>query len=357
MSKKMRDSNIELLRILAVLGVIILHFNGTYGNAFQYVEAGTINYYTLRYLESLFIPAVNLFVMISGYYLCNSAKRVIMKPVYLIIQVIVFSEFTYALAVIRGSVPFSLKTAVGHLIPCNYYVILYAVVYLLSPYINLVIERLEEKQLKLFLGLSFSLFSVWPILVDVLQELLNREFQGLNSIGLMGDQNGYTIVNFFLMYIIGAYIKKVDVRWSIKKSIIMVISCSVALTIWSILLPQTAWGYCNPLVIMEAVAVFLLFKQLRIQNRFINIAAKSVYTCFLFHGYFVQQLPVSKFVEENVLILLSYIMISVLSIYFICWCAYCIYDVLEKYVLRKILKVLDKVVIDIKPQDKGELCK
>lgn len=56
-----RDSNIELLRILTICGVVILHYNGT--QAFSFVNDNSLNYYILLFLEGLCICAVNLFDM------------------------------------------------------------------------------------------------------------------------------------------------------------------------------------------------------------------------------------------------------------------------------------------------------
>ena len=60
-----RQSNIELLRIFAALGVIMLHYNYYYG--FKSIEFNTPNYYILLTPESINICAVDLFVLISGY--------------------------------------------------------------------------------------------------------------------------------------------------------------------------------------------------------------------------------------------------------------------------------------------------
>ena len=50
----MRKSNIELLRVLTMMGVIILHFNNAYmGKALFYVKNGSINFYILYFIESL----------------------------------------------------------------------------------------------------------------------------------------------------------------------------------------------------------------------------------------------------------------------------------------------------------------
>lgn len=86
---KERQSNIELLRIVAIIGVIILHYNGEY--AFDVVEQTGINCWILCSLESVFICAVNVFVLITGYFLSCTEKRNLWKAIELVVQRSFFS--------------------------------------------------------------------------------------------------------------------------------------------------------------------------------------------------------------------------------------------------------------------------
>ena len=56
------------------------------------------------------------------------------------------------------------------------------------------------------LVLILVLFTVWPTFFDLIQGVLGKELLGISTIGMYGSQYGYTIVNFVLMYIIGASI-------------------------------------------------------------------------------------------------------------------------------------------------------
>ena len=144
--KKERQSNIELLRILLIIGVIILHYNNkTMGGGFEYVKYGSINFYILYILESVFICAVNLFMLISGYFMINSMKRSLWKPIELFVQVIIFSLGLYVLKIIVNADDFSVKSLVGRFIPSNYFVVLYCTVYIISPYINKLMLSLDKK--------------------------------------------------------------------------------------------------------------------------------------------------------------------------------------------------------------------
>ena len=60
-----RNSSIELVRILAMCGVVLLHYNNaTLGGGLTYAVGA--NRAVLMLLESLFICAVDLYVLISG---------------------------------------------------------------------------------------------------------------------------------------------------------------------------------------------------------------------------------------------------------------------------------------------------
>lgn len=90
--KNTRQSNLELLRILATLFVVIVHYNNTgSGKAFLYTDAMPLHYEILLIFEMLAICAVNIFVMISGYFLCTSTQVKISKIALLYIDVIAIS--------------------------------------------------------------------------------------------------------------------------------------------------------------------------------------------------------------------------------------------------------------------------
>ncbi|MBQ8084725.1 MAG: hypothetical protein IJ232_01300, partial [Lachnospiraceae bacterium] len=206
---KERQSNIELLRIVAIIGVIVLHYNNpSIGGGIAYAQEGSINYYILYFLESLFACGVDLFIIISGYFMCTSYKKNMWRLVELIVQVIIFREALYLVRVAFKSELFSIRGIVSAFIPANYFVILYGVVFILSPYINFLLNRLSEKCFHTLMIVSICLFSVYPTLIDILGEIRGEPFRGLSSIGMYGSQWGYSAINFLLMYLVGAYLRK-----------------------------------------------------------------------------------------------------------------------------------------------------
>ena len=179
-----RNSSIELLRIIIMHGVIILHYNnGEIGGVLLHANPGSINWFYLFFSENLFICAVDLFIMISAYYLTDSQNRKTIKVVELIIQVIVFREAFYVMSTLLNKEPLSLKEFLINLLPVNYFVILYGVLYIISPYINILLDHLSRDALKKFLVVVLLLFSVWPVTVDIIETIYDNQLNGVSSIG------------------------------------------------------------------------------------------------------------------------------------------------------------------------------
>ena len=198
-----RKSNIELLRIIMALGVIILHYNNSkITGAFNYVRQDSINQYYLIFTESLFVCAVNVFIMISGYFLCMTAKRRFVKVIELVLQVILFNAAGYLIRILITELEFTFTGFLMELLPRNYYVILYLVLYIISPYLNCLITKLDRRQFNKLIIECMLVFSLWSFAVDILENICNTSLQGLSSIGSYGSQYGYTIVNFVLVYLI-----------------------------------------------------------------------------------------------------------------------------------------------------------
>lgn len=337
MAKRERQSNIELLRILAIAGVIILHYNNPVaGRGITYAAEGSLNFYILYFLESIFVCAVDLFILISGYFMCESKKRSLWKPIELLIQVMLFQEGIYLLKVILRIEMFSLKSAFVTLIPSNYFVILYCVVYLLSPYMNEMLDKLSEKSFRTLVLLSVCLFSVYPTMIDVLGEIRGSRMIGLSTVGMYGSQWGYSIVNFMLMYLLGAYLKKGNaglLKWNTWKLVTLLFLDIVLIVVWArvndsvgYLTERSAWEYCSPLVIFAAITLFVLFSRISLGvNMVINRLAGGAFTVFLLHNVLLPYLQIDKFVTGNTFVMLLHMLISVVLIYVVCWGVHVVY--------------------------------
>lgn len=349
---KKRQSGIELLRVCTMLGVIILHYND--GRAFVYVSEGGLNQYILYFLESICICAVDLFVLISGYFLCTTEKRSLGKVVELFVQVIFYKGIWYILMSGLGYTEFSVKLLIRAIIPNNYFVMLYSALYVISPYINIVLKNLNRSMKKKLLITMLLLFSVYPILADAVEEILETEIMGLSTVGAWGSQSGYTIVNFILMYLIGAYIRLENIRLRKRNSVLIGLLMVCGIFGWSIANEYTlvhgirsAWCYHNPFVIALAVVLFLCFKEMNFYSKWINELAKAAFTCFLIQGLFLDYVNIESAVSSSWWKMLLHIGIVAIGIYLASYVIYKIYDWMMRKLMSYLTIVVDKIDISI----------
>ena len=179
------------------------------------------------------------------------------------------------------------------------------------------------------------LFSVYPTIVDVLSELRGSIWLGLSTVGMYGSQWGYSIVNFSLMYILGAYIRVFDRNnISNKRMSLLLILNTVLITAWAVIndkvgfiMEKSAWEYCNPLVICNAYLLFKIFSNVKIKNSsIINSISSASFMVFLIHEFILGFFNVKKFVNINPFVTMMHVCVCVIVTYLICWGINIIYE-------------------------------
>lgn len=342
-----RNSGIECLRIITMLFVVLLHYND--GRAFTYVADGRANQYLLFFIESVGICAVDLFVLISGYFLSGTKKRSALKPLELMVQTTVFREVEYVVKALIENSSINVKRMIVLLIPNSYFVILYTVVYFISPYINVVMHNLTKRQWYYFLGILLTVFSVWPTLVDFSEEVLGTEWFGLSTVSAWGSQQGFNVVNFMLMYVLGGYLRYCGIPEKINKLhvllpawIVVVFGIFVGALITENMTRmemRSAWVYHNPLVIASAVLLFAMFVRLNITSNLINKISAASFTCFLLHNKIMVLFDIQTAVRSNAVVLLVHMIFVAVSCYAMAWVAHKLYHWLFGWVIKLLARM------------------
>ena len=324
-----RNASVELLRILMGCAVVVLHYNFIPSGGGAVANASGFNYYLLMLLESACIVAVNVFMIISGYFSGDKTRLNLAKPVRLLAQLMIFNFIIYLVnaCVIPGGDGLSLMGIISSLVPANYYVILYIVVILLSPYLNYMVAKLSDKNFKQLMMLLVMLFLVYATAVDIVEEVMGKSSTGLSSIALSGSGAGYTIVNFLLCYLIGSYLKRCDLKKFSKGGLFVGWAVSLAgVFAWSLLLPSTAWMYSNPLVMLQAVTLFMLFARREIKGQWICGLAPASFSCYLIHGALLHHIDFEFVQTASAWYLICHLFITIVAIYIISWVAQTIWD-------------------------------
>lgn len=270
--KKERNSSIEMLRILAMLGIVIMHTNGAVmehasgtGFAWTQIENGIFN------------AGVSIFVLISGYFgIRRSTQKLIELEstviLYAVLSALVGCYFGKAsiLSIIKAFIPVSTN--------CYWFISCYILLMIFSPYINRAIDSMSELQHRQLLLLMSAVFLVAPTVIYY---------------SVLGG-GGKNVINMLLLYFLGSYIRKysLDERFD-KKSLLKILIATTALNVLLNSLISIATGGkphipfardCSVFIVIEATVLMMFFMKVEFHSNFINRVAKHVFAVYLFEG-------------------------------------------------------------------------
>lgn len=346
---KTRQSGVELLRILAMCLVIVMHYDSA--NVMKATMSGSQNL-VLMFFTGIAACAVDVYVMISGFFLSSSEKRSFSKIAALIIQVIIFHVVWYLFDVFTGVYQFSARTFISKLVPNNYFVILYMAVYIMSPYFNRAFRGLNDRQWDKLIITALVLFSVWPTLVSLSQEVIDTEWDGLSTVTRWGSAHGFNVVNFSLVYLVGAYVRH-RFPGKIKSTRLLACAGCVVLVIFAWAFShrfladygmRSAWEYHNPLVILLAALLLKLFSQLSLQSKWINGLSAASFTVFLMNMRCLKLAGVDWAVSSGTLVMTLHLLLIPAVIYLAVWPVYALYHYTVDRLLQPLYRWLDQKV-------------
>lgn len=319
-----RESSFELLRIICCIMVIALHIcNLVFFVAEKYSEGGII---ALRILYSFSIVAVDVFVLLSGYFMINSNKRSLGKVITLFFMCSGYSILFYLLkCVYHGEI--SCKALIYSAIPQSYYVWLYCTLYIVSPYLNMLVEKFNKSMYKRLITVLLLLFVVWSSIVNCVSCAFGLEVTDIYTVSQTGTDRGFTIVNFVVLYFLGGYIRRYQNGITSKYTGLMVyVLSSVLSAILCIIYPGLAstkavLGYDSILVVLQAVSLFDFFRQSIIStNHIINHIAKRAFGVYLIHGqiiYFLYKKMESVNEMNSSFMLVTCVLVLILVVFLI----------------------------------------
>lgn len=328
--KSVRKSGIELLRIYAILCVIILHyFNGAIGGATNYLRDPASDFVASS-ARSLAICAVDLFVIISAYFLSSNSRRSLSKIIFLLLEASIVRIILYFVSARMDSSTIKVSGFVHAAIMYGYFIVFYSIVYLLSPLVNLALDKLDRKGCRNTVAVMFFLFSVLPTIASTLGffGVFFTDWNDINTVTVKGSFEGYTIVNFFLCYMLGYYIR----HWipaAQKKTPLVLLFAGTAtlLLLWRYAEGEAVFTYDNPLVILESVFLLLIFREFQFQSSVINELASSGFTCYLVHTVFFQFIGIETYASKSWYVLLAHFLFSAIGIYLICYVIHKLYSI------------------------------
>ena len=280
---KKRESNFELLRIIAMLLVMITHATFLALGVPTYEDSINIPYssFGIFLSQSFSTVCVNIFVLLSGWFgIKVNLKRFseFIFQVFFFTSIIFIGLYIYSSNVITNTD--ALLTFFMFHSSDYWFVKAYIGLYLFSPILNMFAERASQKQLGYFL-ISFFIF---------------QTIYGWLSIdGVQWIGGGYSAVSFFFLYLIAKYTRQYllpDIN-KISQKLYITVYISIVLFIATLAFIVTRLGipiagrlftYTNPLVLSESLLLIIIFSQISIKSKIINWVGISCFSVYLLHA-------------------------------------------------------------------------
>ncbi|MBR3041329.1 MAG: acyltransferase [Eubacterium sp.] len=345
--KTKRNPSIELLRILMMLQIIFLHVSdyGQYSDIAQEMEGRTELTYWIIWLMCR--CPVYMFVIITGYFVSTEKKFFDFKKIVKCYLPMLF--YSISIPVIYGILmPGSvntdqyIKAFLPFLSRTWYFMTLYLLILIISPFLNKMVENLTRTQFLYLICICFFLFSIWqPI-------SMLEPFEGIIGIKkILSTQGGKSLYDFIYMYLLGAYMRRYHIfkRHETDKNSVwdkpaVYLAAFLFLGLINVLIVylypdegiESVVGYNdNPLAVLQCTVLFRFFEKLDMSRlprlgNIINYISAGNLGIYMIHEhplirnliwYDIFKTGDASFYTQRFYIL--YIFLIILVVYSVCW--------------------------------------
>ena len=303
-----RKSNIELLRIISMILIIIFHFSD-WG---KILDTYNINY-TNSLLGVIINPCgrlgVDIFALITGYFLINS-KFSSKKITKLILQVFFYSFGLLILAVTLFDIKVTPLNVLESIFPIAnngyWFATSYVILYTLSPFLNKFLKSISKEKYKILLLILIGFYSIIPTM----------QFKITNSVD--------GTIWLTIVYMIGAYIRlygiEIDSLKNKTKNILITITLLLGLSLVNIMFfninkQLSLNNQYSFIVLIISIYIFEFFRNWKIKdNKIVNYISSSCFSAYLVHlnkltvGYlFFKIICIQNYYNSNFGILTLYV--------------------------------------------------
>lgn len=319
-----RQSNFELLRIVAMFLVLIVHADFfSLGRPSQEAMSGHPFSSMMRYVvESLALVCVNVYIIISGYFGIKLKTKSIFNFVFLVVFWRVLINLLFLAASWSGlmTVEISVKKLFLLCVPGydDWFVSSYILLLFFAQFLNAYIEKSTARRLWVFVfayeGFQILFSWVYPV------------YSVFTA--------GYSFLSLAGLYMLGAAIRKTG-KDIVRRPLTLYFALSVAVGVavylcgrcdlLSPIFPRMlAWfeAYNGLTILLASTFLFLGFRRLSFTNRAVNYIAASSFAVYLMHMHPLMRCRFSyvcRYLFENFgtfqyIVLISLFIISVFAV-------------------------------------------
>ena len=258
---KERDSSLDIIRIVAFISVISVHFflnNGFYN---QLVTGERM--YVMVLIRSFFMDCVPLFIMLTGYLM--NKKKLTSSYYYGIIKTIIVYILSSIACLLYASLsaPVTIREAIIKILrfegaPYSWYIEMYLGLFLIIPFLNIVYHGLTNKKQKQILLITMIVVTSLPNIINIKFKILPTWWNHM-----------YPITYYFIGAYLSEYRPKIKNRYLILLlfvHIFLIGSLNYALSfdntfIWG------AWSdFSSVFNAITTILVFMIIKNISTEN-------------------------------------------------------------------------------------------
>ena len=307
------------MRIIAMLMIVSSHFSVHGGFDFP-LNSITVNRLWQQFL-ALGQYGNGLFILVSGYFLVESPGLKPKKLLSLWSRMFFYSFSIFCLFMALGLADFDIKLFARSVAPLTrthwWFASTYFVMYLIHPYLNILLRSFSREDYKKFLTAIFIYWSIIPT-------FLLTSFEGSN------------LMNFICLYSLAGYFRLWAKDFGSKKFIIYGVGF-MALNFLSFLCLDVIGRrfpfvgvralhlrpLMRPFTILAVVCLFLGFRRLTLNSKLVNILASATFGVYLIHEHKLMRpflwLKVFKnFTYQNSPYLIPYSLGVIIFVYVAC---------------------------------------
>jgi surface polysaccharide O-acyltransferase-like enzyme len=272
---KERQSNLELLRIIAMLMVVLYHANY---HSLGYpvrddILAAPWTIFWRALAEQVCVAGVNIFILISGWFGINPSVK---KFCSLLFQVLFYGIVAIAIGLLAGwEIPIRSCLKVFYFGGRYWFVIAYFVLFILSPVLNSFVDNSPPRRILAVIACFFAAEFIYDWLAS-----MGTWYRGFSAISFVGL---YLLARFLRLY--SKKLKYAGVSFHLIVYFLMTLIPTVISYLgirngWNQLNPR---AYTSPFIIAAAVSLLLCFSQLEFSSKFVNWIAGAAFSVYLLH--------------------------------------------------------------------------
>ncbi len=339
--KKSRQLNYEILRILAMMMIVSLHYfskGGLLGSPIS-TQMGAINY-TIWLLEAFCLVAVNVYVLISGYFGVGDeavpfdGKKALRRPLKIWLQVLFYSVIIGTIATFISGNTINLYQIFNYVFPIltehYWFATAYIVLCFLMPFLNEGFNLIDKKTMRAIIFALLIIFSISKTVIPM---------------KLPWEKYGYDAYWFVVLYLTGGYLRRYGIPLITNRlrAAALYIASALMIFVSFIVLRAVyfrtgslenfvdyAYSYNHFLCYIGAIGLFLVFrtpKELsapRQVRNLIELFSGAAFGVYLIHEHidiryrWVKWFKCSEHINSSVGIFLIRMLLTVVAVYLIC---------------------------------------